>query len=57
MRCLGQVQTPVQMVFEDVHWADAATQDLIKFLGRKLQAVRGLIILTAVWRYWGGGQG
>ncbi len=45
------------MVFEDVHWADAATQDLTKFLGRRLQAVRGLIILTAVWRYWGTGQG
>ena len=34
------------LVFEDVHWADAATLDLIKFLGRRLDRVQGLIILT-----------
>lgn len=34
------------LVFEDVHWADAATLDLIKFLGRRLDKVQGVIILT-----------
>ncbi len=28
---------PAIVVFEDVHWADEATLDLIKFLGRRIQ--------------------
>ena len=34
------------VVVEDVHWADAATLDLLKYLGRRLQGVRALVILT-----------
>jgi DNA-binding CsgD family transcriptional regulator len=34
------------VVFEDVHWADAATLDLIKYLGRRLQNASVLVVLT-----------
>ena len=34
------------MVFEDVHWADDATLDLLRFLGRRVQATRGLVVAT-----------
>src|SRR6185295_12799809 len=37
---------PVIAVFEDLHWADAATLDLIKFLGRRIQLVPALLVLT-----------
>ncbi len=33
-------------VFEDVHWADEATLDLIKFLSRRIQRTATLFILT-----------
>ena len=28
--------TPATVVFEDMHWADEATLDLLKFLGRRV---------------------
>ncbi len=34
------------LVIEDVHWADAATLDLIKFFARRLHRVRALMVLT-----------
>ncbi|HEY7985183.1 MAG TPA: AAA family ATPase [Ktedonobacterales bacterium] len=37
---------PVIVVFEDVHWADEATLDVIKFLGRRIQPLRALFIVT-----------
>ncbi len=37
---------PVVVVFEDVHWADEATLDLLKYLGRRIQRTRALLILT-----------
>ena len=33
-------------VFEDVHWADDATLDLLRFLGRRLGDTRALVIAT-----------
>lgn len=33
-------------VFEDVHWADDATLDLLRFLGRRLDETRALVIAT-----------
>src|SRR5713101_378577 len=33
-------------VFEDVHWADEATLDLIKFLGRRILSLAALFIVT-----------
>ncbi len=34
------------IVFEDIHWADEATLDFIKFLGRRITQLRCLFILT-----------
>lgn len=34
------------LVFEDVHWADTATLDVIKFLGRRITSVRALLLLS-----------
>ncbi len=34
------------LVFEDVHWADDATLDLLRFLGRRAGSTRGLVIAT-----------
>jgi predicted ATPase len=39
-------QRPSIVVFEDVHWADDATLDVIKFLGRRMQGIPSVIILT-----------
>lgn len=37
---------PTILVFEDIHWADEATLDLVKYLGRRVQQTRTLLILT-----------
>src|SRR5260370_20359087 len=34
------------VVFEDAHWADEATLDLIKFLGRRILSLPALFIVT-----------
>jgi predicted ATPase len=34
------------VVFEDVHWADDATLDLLRYLGRRLDTTRSLLIAT-----------
>ena len=34
------------LVIEDMHWADEATLDLIKFLGRRIAQAKVLVILT-----------
>jgi DNA-binding CsgD family transcriptional regulator len=41
-------QKPVVGVFEDVHWADEATLDFIKFLARRISSIKCLFILS--WR-------
>ncbi|MGH8872032.1 MAG: ATP-binding protein [Acidimicrobiia bacterium] len=37
---------PTLVVIEDIHWADEATLDLIKFLGRRIDRTHGLLLLT-----------
>ncbi|MGL4575299.1 MAG: ATP-binding protein [Burkholderiaceae bacterium] len=37
---------PTVLVFEDMHWADHATLDLIKFLSRRTASLRTLLVLT-----------
>jgi len=39
-------QKPTMIVFEDLHWADEATLDLIKYIGRRIQTANALLILT-----------
>jgi ATP/maltotriose-dependent transcriptional regulator MalT len=39
-------QRPTVVVLEDVHWADEATLDLIKFLGRRITRTGALLVLT-----------
>ena len=46
---LRQVSTPGELhvlVMEDVHWADEATVDLLRFLGRRLRDAPVLLIAT-----------
>lgn len=43
---LRQKSSTTIVVFEDVHWADSATLDLIKYLGRRIQQTSSLMILT-----------
>ena len=43
---LTTCNTSTIVVFEDVHWADEATLDLIKFLGRRIRPIPALLILT-----------
>jgi DNA-binding CsgD family transcriptional regulator/tetratricopeptide (TPR) repeat protein len=43
-----QLPGPSLMVFEDIHWADEATIDFIKFLARRITRLRCLFIVT--WR-------
>ena len=43
---LQKSASPTVVVFEDVHWADEATLDLIKFLGRRIPQLTALFIVT-----------
>jgi DNA-binding CsgD family transcriptional regulator/tetratricopeptide (TPR) repeat protein len=38
--------TPTVMIIEDVHWADGATLDVLKFLGRRIEQSAGVLVLT-----------
>ncbi len=45
--CLHELQQrPSLLVIEDIHWADEATLDLIKFLGRRMQRTPSVLIVT-----------
>ena len=39
-------EAPTVLVFEDVHWVDRSTRDLVSFLARNLDRERLLLILT-----------
>src|SRR5262249_25103246 len=43
---LERKSTPTLIVFEDMHWADEATHDLLKFLGRRIHRTRSMLVLT-----------
>src|SRR5262249_12524618 len=45
---LGRRKAPAFVVFEDVHWADAATLDLLRYVGRRASRLHALVVLT--WR-------
>jgi DNA-binding CsgD family transcriptional regulator len=46
LRLLSDGGKPSLLVIEDVHWADTATLDLIRFLARRIARVRALILIT-----------
>ncbi|HEX5584985.1 ATP-binding protein [Gaiella sp.] len=37
---------PLVVVVEDAHWADEATLDVVRLLGRRLSATHGLVVVT-----------
>ena len=43
---LASLAAPVVLIIEDVHWADEATLDLLKFLGRRLRDLGVMLIAT-----------
>lgn len=43
---LANPPAPVVLIVEDVHWADAATLDLVTYLGRRIHRSAALMILS-----------
>ncbi|MEI6201029.1 MAG: AAA family ATPase, partial [Enhydrobacter sp.] len=43
---VGASEKPTVVVIEDIHWADEATLDLVKYLGRRIAATKILLVLT-----------
>jgi DNA-binding CsgD family transcriptional regulator/tetratricopeptide (TPR) repeat protein len=43
---LDELAAPALVVLEDVHWADEATLDAIRVLGRRIDQTRGLVVAT-----------
>ena len=41
-----RAQAPAILVLEDVHWADEATLDVLRLLGRRLEAVPALVLAS-----------
>jgi DNA-binding CsgD family transcriptional regulator/tetratricopeptide (TPR) repeat protein len=46
LRQLGDLKTLTVVVIEDVHWADEATLDLLSYLGRRIQHLHVLLLVT-----------
>jgi predicted ATPase/DNA-binding CsgD family transcriptional regulator len=49
-------ESPMLLLLEDVHWADEATLDILRFLGRRLAGIRLLILATFRSEEVGGGH-
>ena len=43
---LRERATPVLLVIDDVHWADSATLDLLRYVGRRIESTRALLVLS-----------
>lgn len=43
---MKQGRAPSITVIEDVHWADEATLDLLKFLGRRINQIKSMLVVT-----------
>ncbi|MBV9169151.1 MAG: hypothetical protein JOZ81_03585, partial [Chloroflexi bacterium] len=46
LSALASVDRLPLIVFEDLHWADEATLDLLRFLGRRIGSCRAMLIAT-----------
>lgn len=46
LAALAQGEGPFVLVWEDLHWADFATLDLLRFLGRRISLLPVLLVLT-----------
>jgi DNA-binding CsgD family transcriptional regulator len=46
LELVARALRPTIMVIEDIHWADEATLDLVKYLGRRIDRTSGLLVLT-----------
>jgi DNA-binding CsgD family transcriptional regulator len=46
LRQVSETGEPHVLVMEDIHWADEATIDLLRFLGRRIRDARVLLIAT-----------
>lgn len=43
---LGELELATVMVIEDAHWADEATLDALRFVGRRIDGTRSLVLVT-----------
>jgi DNA-binding CsgD family transcriptional regulator/tetratricopeptide (TPR) repeat protein len=43
---LNELQRQTLIVLEDMHWADEATLDLLKYLGRRIQRTRAMLVVS-----------
>jgi DNA-binding CsgD family transcriptional regulator/tetratricopeptide (TPR) repeat protein len=43
---LSRGSSPTLAIFEDMHWADEATLDLLRFLGRRIASTRAVLLAT-----------
>ncbi len=43
---LAERPAPTVLVIEDVHWADDATANLLQYLGRRIESVPALVLVT-----------
>ncbi|ABI78169.1 transcriptional regulator, LuxR family [Hyphomonas neptunium ATCC 15444] len=43
---ISRANSPLLMIWEDVHWADHATLDLLRYLGRRISFLPLLLVLT-----------
>jgi DNA-binding CsgD family transcriptional regulator/tetratricopeptide (TPR) repeat protein len=46
LRLLTSARDPGLLLIEDIHWADDATLDLFRYLGRRIRTARTLLIAT-----------
>jgi tetratricopeptide (TPR) repeat protein len=46
LRQLNGLKTLTVIAVEDIHWADEATLDLLSYLGRRIQHLRALLLVT-----------
>ena len=44
--CCATRTTPAVLAIDDVHWADGATLDLLRYLGRRIEGTRALLVLA-----------